>query len=45
MIGHFKPPFRRHFPKSLELLSQFQNLGVAADVRRRTGGKLRESAS
>jgi GxxExxY protein len=25
--------------------SQFQNLNVAADVRRRTGGKLRESAS
>jgi hypothetical protein len=25
--------------------SQFQNLDVAADVRRRTGGKLRESAS
>jgi hypothetical protein len=25
--------------------SQFQNLDVAADVRRRTGGKLRDSAS
>jgi hypothetical protein len=26
-------------------MSQFQNLDVAADVRRRTGEKLRESAS
>jgi hypothetical protein len=31
--------------KICEIMSQFQNLGVAADVRRRTAGKLRESAS
>jgi hypothetical protein len=31
--------------QQIPILSQSQNLDVAADVRRRTGGKLRESAS
>jgi hypothetical protein len=36
---------RRDFNLNPADESQFQNLDVAADVRRRTGGKRRESAS